>query len=39
MIPAPFDYVRADSADEAIAPSTSTATTPSSSPAATRCCR
>ena len=40
MIPAAFDYVRADSADEAIAAARrSTATTPSSSPAATRCCR
>ena len=40
MIPAAFDYARADSADEAIAPARpSTATTPSCSPAATRCCR
>ena len=40
VIPAAFDYVRADSAEEAISLARpSTATTPSSSPAATACCR
>ena len=39
MIPAAFDYQRADSVDEAMASSASTATRPSSSPAATPCCR
>ena len=40
MIPAAFEYVRAGSVDEArLACSPSTATTPSCSPAATRCCR
>ena len=40
VIPAAFDYVRASSVDEARRRSCpSTATTPSCSPAATRCCR
>jgi aerobic carbon-monoxide dehydrogenase large subunit len=39
VIPAAFDYVRAGSAEEAIASSASTATRPSSSPAATASCR
>ena len=40
MIPAAFDYVRAGSVERGASPcSPSTATTPSCSPAATRCCR
>ena len=39
MIPAAFDYLRAESVDEAIDLLAETARTPSCWPAATRCCR